>query len=208
IQSNPSLTNLDGLSNLQTIGGVLGIVSNPLLTNLNGLSNLQSVGDFLLEGNSSLINLDGVTNLQSVGNYLWIESNPSLTNLDGLISLQNIGNILIIRNNTNLAVCNISAFCEYLSDSANPRTIYGNAPGCENDMEVFAACGSCPPPIGVSLDSYTDNEAVFSWDAVSNTENYNWEVFADGANPECSLHNSKIAKKYSLPHAKRSNFAL
>src|SRR5690606_26599373 len=137
--------------------------------------------------NPSLTNLDGVTNLQSVGDYLWIESNPSLTNLDGLISLQNIERFLIIRNNTNLAVCNVNAFCEYLSDPSNPRYIYGNAPGCENDMEVIvASCGSpqsCPAPIGMSF-SYTDNRSVFSWDAVSNAENYNWEVFADGANPE------------------------
>src|SRR5690606_38716889 len=93
----------------------------------------------------------------------------------------------IIRNNTKLAVCNVNAFCEYLSDPCNPRYIYGNAPGCENEMEVIdASCGSpqsCPAPIGMSF-SYTDNEAVFSWDAVSNAENYNWEVFADGANPE------------------------
>ena len=41
---NAALTNLDGLANLTSVGGVLNISVNDALTNLNGLANLTSVG--------------------------------------------------------------------------------------------------------------------------------------------------------------------
>src|SRR5690606_12196009 len=42
--SGSTITNLDGLSNLTSVGGNLYISSNSSLTNLDGLSNLTSVG--------------------------------------------------------------------------------------------------------------------------------------------------------------------
>src|SRR5690606_34990436 len=61
------ITNLDGLSNIETVLGRLEIWELPYLDNFNGLSNLQSVGGFLrIKGILSITNLDGLSNLQNV----------------------------------------------------------------------------------------------------------------------------------------------
>ena len=41
---NTSITNLDGLSHLTSIGGKLSIYKNDALTNVDGLSSLTSIG--------------------------------------------------------------------------------------------------------------------------------------------------------------------
>src|SRR5690606_34942976 len=130
---------------------------NPNLTNLDGLSNLTSVGGYLfIDSNSNLTNLDGLSNLTSVGADLVIQSNSSLTDISGL---QNIdptsilstyyGVGLYIVGNTSLSVCNLPNFCTYLQGSG-PRTISDNAGDCVSDSAIQNACdlsGNC--------DSYT-----------------------------------------------------
>ena len=54
------LTNLDGLSNLTSVGGYLRIYGNDALTNLDGLSSLTSVGGDLLIGNNDVLCQDSV----------------------------------------------------------------------------------------------------------------------------------------------------
>src|SRR5690606_30451898 len=104
ITHNSSLTNLDGLSNLTSVGGYLYISSNSSLTNLDGLSNLTSVGGFLfIYSNSNLTNLDGLSNLTSVRRYLYISSNSSLPILSGLSNLASVVADLVILSNSSLA---------------------------------------------------------------------------------------------------------
>ena len=106
IYFNPSLTNLNGLANLTSVGGYLEINNNAFLANLNGLANLTSMGGFLsIRDNASLTNLDGLANLTSVGDRLYIERNTRLTNLDGLASLTSVGGNLDILSNSNLTNC-------------------------------------------------------------------------------------------------------
>ena len=112
------ITNLDNLYSLTRIEQLL-IKNNPGLLNLNGLSNLQSVGagcqncslpgcvDCLEEGiyiqnNAVLENINGLSSLSSVKANLVINSNPKLTDLDGLSSLTSIGGMLEISNNATL----------------------------------------------------------------------------------------------------------
>src|SRR5690606_22880514 len=103
IDYNSNLTNLDGLSNLTSVGGFLNIYDNLNLTNLDGLNNLTSVGGYLsIAHNSSLTNLDGLNNLTSVGGFLLIDSNSNLTNLDGLSNLTSVGADLAILLNYSL----------------------------------------------------------------------------------------------------------
>lgn len=84
---NASLTNLDGLSNITSVGG-LTIWTNDVLTSLDGLSNITSFGGHLhVAFNASLTNLDGLSNLISVGGRLVIKHNASLNNFCGLYSL-------------------------------------------------------------------------------------------------------------------------
>src|SRR5690606_39665155 len=100
----------------------LSIAYNSSLTSLNGLSNLTSVGGFLyIEYNQNLTNLDGLSNLTSIGADLVIKNNSSLNSITGLqnidsatISSTFYGYGLYIVNNPLLSVCNLPNFCTYL----------------------------------------------------------------------------------------------
>ncbi|MFD0989227.1 hypothetical protein ACFQ1R_03905 [Mariniflexile jejuense] len=60
VRFNPKLKNLDGLSNLNSVGGYLEIYGNYSITNLNGLKNLSSVKLLYVSKNFNLTNLCGV----------------------------------------------------------------------------------------------------------------------------------------------------
>jgi len=124
IGSNSSLTNVDGLSSLSSIGGLLQINFNSGLTNVDGLSSLSSIGGFLhITSNSSLTNVDGLSSLSTIGGYLQIGVNSSLTNVDGLSSLSSIGGYLQIYENSSLTnvdgLSSLSAIGEYLEIYTN-----------------------------------------------------------------------------------------
>jgi len=128
---------------------VLGnvFVSGSDITNLDGLSNLTSIGGNLsIDNNSALIDLDGLTSLTSVGGSLRVFNNVSLINISGIenidpTTIASPG--LFIQNNTNLAVCNLPNICTYLAGSG-ARTISGNLAECVNEEAVVAACDPCP----------------------------------------------------------------
>ena len=66
------LSNLSGLSNLQSFGNVfMGNCTSLRSIDLTGLIKLQSIGDNFMYGCISLrsIDLTGLTKLQSIGNY-------------------------------------------------------------------------------------------------------------------------------------------
>ena len=95
---NPELTNIDGLASLTLVGESLQIWDNPLLTNIDGLSALTSIGGSLgfLWYNAALTNIDGLSALTSVGGPVYIVGNPVLTNIDGLASLTSVGGEVFI----------------------------------------------------------------------------------------------------------------
>jgi hypothetical protein len=96
---NASITRLDKLKHLTSIGGGLIIQNNNLLTSIDALSNCKSFGDSLvIKYNEALNNLGGLRELNEL-NKLAIISNPSLYNLSGLESLTKInGDFLLIGN--------------------------------------------------------------------------------------------------------------
>src|SRR5690606_39831565 len=148
----------------------LYISNNSNLTNLNGLSNLTSVGGYLYIGsNSNLTNLDGLSNLTSVGADLAIQSNSSLTDISGLqnidpasiLSTNGLG--LYIVGNTSLSVCNLENFCTYLAGSG-PRTISDNAGDCVSEAAVTAACiPPCDTPTNLTATNITSVSATLGW---------------------------------------------
>jgi hypothetical protein len=81
-----SISNLNGLSVLQSVGGVLEI-TNTWLTNIDELSNLKSIGKDLLMRNNAVSNLNGLSGLTSVGRALYFTGNYALVNFDGLLNL-------------------------------------------------------------------------------------------------------------------------
>lgn len=94
------ITNLDGLSCINTITGYLLISHCSELADIEGLSNLKSVGNYLkVQDNDELLNLDGLSALKQVGGYMSISYNAKLLNTEGLANLEDsIGNISLFRN--------------------------------------------------------------------------------------------------------------
>lgn len=148
IYNNGALISLTGLESLTSIGGYLSIRSNNALTSLTGLENLTSIGGSLviggyIDGNPQLTSLTGLENLTSIGGSLEIVSNNALTSLTGLdnIAANSITN-LYIHNNSSLSTCEVQSICDYLAAPNGTVTISNNAPGCNSQAQVIAACAT------------------------------------------------------------------
>ncbi len=99
INQNNGLTDLSGLNNLDSIGGDLKIGLCHSLTNLNGLQNLSFVGGGLILWYDELVsNLDSLENLCFIGDYLIIGGLESLSSLYGLGNIDTIGYLEIYQN--------------------------------------------------------------------------------------------------------------
>lgn len=84
VEGNNMLPNLNGLSGLTNIQGVLRLTSNTMLNDISGLCNLTYVNDVDIENNASLENLDGPGRLTTINGNLTISGNPGLQDLNGL----------------------------------------------------------------------------------------------------------------------------
>ena len=151
---NDSLQNLIGLNNLQTIGGDLNINLNWNLQTLFGLQNLSSIGGNLhLFYNDQITNLQGLESIESIGGNIEI---PSCLNLETLQGIENIeGNSIEgidISMNPLLSECDIQSICSFLISPTGIVTFESNAPGCNSQEEVEAAC----------LTGFSELEAVSS----------------------------------------------
>ena len=99
IRQNDLLTDLEGLTSLQTIRNGLYLGWNPALSSLHGLENLESIGTNLsFENNYALATLQGLDGLRTIGGRLWLSGNDLLLSLNGLNLVDTIGEILIDEN--------------------------------------------------------------------------------------------------------------
>ncbi len=135
--------------------------SNPesTITNLNGLNQIQSITGYLqIEDNPFLINLNGLSNLTNIGSYLSIAHNDLLTNLEGLQNIDptNISDLSII-DNPLLSECSIESVCEYL-DINDSDNIYDNAPECNSTDDIKIKCFDCLPN-GIQFTTQTEIDA-------------------------------------------------
>jgi hypothetical protein len=105
IINGPDITNLNGLSVVNSIQGNLELMCVDNLANLVGLNNLTSIGGLLGFWDTYLIDLTGLNSLDSIGEGLSIGclgnssivcNDPFLQNLTGLESLNYIGGNLYI----------------------------------------------------------------------------------------------------------------
>ncbi|HOW25607.1 MAG TPA: T9SS type A sorting domain-containing protein [Bacteroidales bacterium] len=116
---------------------------NPSLIDLSGLENVTSIGGTVqIDGNSSLTSLSGLNNVTSINGDLNIRSNGALRSLSGLdnITAGSVDN-LNIWDNDSLSNCEVQSICDYLANPNGNISIVGNAPGCNSQEEVEAACG-------------------------------------------------------------------
>lgn len=104
VSGNSSLEDMDGLRNITFAGvGEMNIRFNSSLTNLDGLSKLDSIGgDLYIYDCDSLLNLDGLRNIRSVGGFFWLFENLSLENIEGLENLETINGAFYISRNAEL----------------------------------------------------------------------------------------------------------
>ena len=84
-----SIHNLNGLSELQSIGDQLEISSTGI-TNIDALSNLNSVNSLLIRGNSLLTDLNGFSDLTTAPHGFHFQNNSRLTNFDGLLNVTGV----------------------------------------------------------------------------------------------------------------------
>ena len=100
-----ALPDMSGLENLTTIGGNLDIYVWPSvttsMTSLSGLDNLVSIGGALkLINTDALTNLTGLGNLTTIGGDINISGNEILTDLSGLDNLSSVGGDIQIGGNS------------------------------------------------------------------------------------------------------------
>lgn len=97
------ISNLFGLSVLDSIGDDLSIISNPMLVDLQGLSSLTRIEDRLqILSNENLESLEGFEKLKTLGGNIIIESNENLIDFYGLDSLNLVEGRLFVIDNSQL----------------------------------------------------------------------------------------------------------
>ena len=115
--SGEDITNLDALSSLTYVEGILDISGNPNLISLTGLENLTTIdgdldgggGGLFIFANQSLSSLAGLENLSAInGPYasLSIGENPILQTLTPLQALEGFVSIVQVQNNEQLVNLN------------------------------------------------------------------------------------------------------
>ena len=98
-----SITSLQALTNITTVGNTLQIggnvnnysVGNDLLITLDGLNNITSVGGLAVSFNDILTDLDGLSSLEQISGSVWIGGNSALTDIDGLANVTRVRSITI-----------------------------------------------------------------------------------------------------------------
>ncbi|MBK9962563.1 MAG: PKD domain-containing protein [Saprospiraceae bacterium] len=178
INNNRSLKSIAAFGNVPKINGSLIITNNDSLTNLNAFSQLTSVTELSIQNNATLTNLDALNKLNTLNGSLAIAGNAKLLSIVGLSNIpashiKNTG--LNIQFNALLSICELPNICEYLQGSG-PRTISGNAPGCESDQAVKNACSALAAPVALAATGITSSGFTANWQAISGATKYLLDV--------------------------------
>ena len=104
IIGNTKLENLNGLHGLTALpGGALYIENNTMLSDLAGVSNIQSINaSLVVNNNDALLDLEDFSGLSQVSSNISITNNELLTSLGGLRGLSGFSAALNIRYNNQL----------------------------------------------------------------------------------------------------------
>ncbi len=145
IFENNSLNSLSGLENLTTIGSGSSVAfyfaQNINISNLDALSNLESVNGSLTIKSSWLTNLNGLVNVQNIYGNIDIGLNFRLTDIEGLRNINPLNiNLFAITQNHVLSNCAIQSLCNYFDQIPSSINIQNNAAGCNYINEVRDAC--------------------------------------------------------------------
>ncbi|MEM1120016.1 MAG: hypothetical protein AAGJ18_06175, partial [Bacteroidota bacterium] len=143
INSNTTLSTI-GLPNLVTVGGTAEISTNPAITNIVGLSQLETVQSLSITNNDLLETLSGLSSLTTFTSGINISQNNKLTDISGLANIVNFGNNgFSFSDNQQLSQCAITSVCTFLDNGRNIN-VYNNAPNCNSEAEIVNICDPCP----------------------------------------------------------------
>ena len=179
------VTSLVPLQNITSVGGAIIIAENHSLTSLNGLGGLQTVGMLEISYNGSLSGVGALSALKTVTGSVNIVGNESLTTLSGLPIGLTIGGDLTIRNNPILSICNVAAVCEY-QRTHSPSTylnVSGNAGMCTDETFLYAACNGPLPVVLTEFDAIGEDHSVrlrWATTSESNASHFDIERSSDG----------------------------
>ncbi len=127
---NYNLTNLNGLDNLDELGGSLRLIQNNI-SSVEGLGSLAGIGgDLYLYDNNGLANLIGLDNLAYIGGVLKLDR-ANLINLSGLESLTYINGLYVRMCNELEDLTGLETLSEigeigvYIAHSGGPQTLDG-----------------------------------------------------------------------------------
>ena len=132
-----------GATGCDRVLGDLFVTNMSSITNLDGLANITSVGGDLAIQYTSLVNVDGLISLTSVGGYVLIRYNVALTDLNGLVNLIDVGDVWIASNDS-LANCQGAALVLGWPDGppddnvGGTITVEDNGIGCDSVGEVLS----------------------------------------------------------------------
>ncbi|MFZ1678216.1 MAG: T9SS type A sorting domain-containing protein [Saprospiraceae bacterium] len=127
-----SITNLHGLSSIQTIKGDLIIVQCLNLQTLDGLEQLDSIyGDLDIELNDELIDVGAIGNVQFIGGKLDFYQNSNLQSIDTFHLLTTLSSLKLYYNNQ---LTDVSGFHQ-IRKISNGLSIIGNL--MLKDLEPF-----------------------------------------------------------------------
>jgi hypothetical protein len=150
--SGKDITNLNALSNVTTVTGLL-YIQDTKVTDLRGLSKLTSVGGDLAVGlsvgmekqmSSAITSLTGLENLKTIGGQLQINENASLTDISALNSLTSIGSgkLLQFRNNSSVVTCDAQKLAKQLKRDTDKS---GMTEICGTKSDTCGQPAACPP---------------------------------------------------------------
>jgi hypothetical protein len=91
-------------NSLQSVGGILSMISNDDILDISGFNNLTSVGALSIGFNPNQELLSGFQSLQNIDTDLIVTSNNNMTSVSGFGALTNIGGLARVSFNAQLQV--------------------------------------------------------------------------------------------------------
>lgn len=150
IVNNPLLSDLTGMTALNTNNGRLLIRNNPNLMDLTGLPTVTPTSEISISTNAGLKNLTGLEYL-TIAPKLSISNNANLETLEGLEQLLEVTGSLAIAGNGMLDDC--TGICNLLENGTigSISQIALNLTGCNTLAEITTSCS--PPMCQFSTDT-------------------------------------------------------
>lgn len=133
IGPSDDITNLDGLSQITSIGLTLNIFSCNTLRNIDGLNNLEYVGpgSIVINNNPVLEEVSGLNGALNSETNIIVYDNPSLLTISGFNNFPHAGLIFFARNNNFVEISGFSALtiAADIQFDTNPRLQFLNGFG-------------------------------------------------------------------------------